>query len=292
MSWSYVIKEGLAGIRRTKFSSFASTSAIAVALILIGLFFLVSYHGSQLTDYMRQRIGEIEVFLVDDITDELGRVVRDQISVLDGVQEATYVSKTEAMLIFQEEFGEDATDFYDSPFLPASVKVKVLPRYANSDSVLAVKATIEALPRVNDAQYEARLLRSIERSEFLVRSFGFWLGSLVVLAAIFLVANTVRLTIYARRLLIRTMKLVGATDAFIRRPFVVEGVTQGFVAGIVAVVVVSSIYSVIVNNVTLLDHMDNNALLIIFSLILIGVLLGFGGSYFAVRRFLKNVALH
>ena len=292
MSWSYVVKEGLAGISRAKFSSFASTSAIAVALVLIGMFFLMSYHASQLSDYMRQRIGELEVWMDDDVTDELGRLVRDQISTIDGIQEATYVSKTEAMIAFQRDFGEDATDFYDSPFLPASVKVQVQPRYANSDSIEAVKASIESVAQVSGVEYNARLLHKIERNQFLVRTFGFWLGLLVILSAIFLVANTVRLTIYARRLLIRTMKLVGATDSFVRRPFMVEGVTQGFAAGVVAVIIVSAIYSVIVNNVPQLDHMDNNALLIIFALLLIGIALGFLGSYFAVRRFLKNVALH
>ena len=121
---------------------------------------------------------------------------------------------------------------------------------------------------------------------------GLLLGLLVVLAALFLVGNTIRLTIYARRLLIRTMKLVGATDAFIQQPFIVEGVAQGVVAGGIASVVVWLLYGVMASYLPQLSVSFWALLVLAFLITGTGAFLGWAGSFFAVRRFIKNVALH
>jgi len=113
-----------------------------------------------------------------------------------------------------------------------------------------------------------------------------------VLAALFLVGNTIRLTIYARRLLIRTMKLVGATDSFIQQPFIVEGVAQGVVAGGIASVVVWLLYGVMASFLPQLSVSFWALLVLAFLIIGAGAFLGWAGSFFAVRRFIKNVALH
>ena len=134
----------------------------------------------------------------------------------------------------------------------------------------------------------------VERNVRVYSSVGLGIGLLVVLAALLLVGNTVRLTIYARRLLIRTMKLVGATDGFIRRPFLVEGVLQGLLGGVVAALIVWMIYTGLQGLVVGLGAEGwpgGSAFLTLFGLILLGVLLGWLASWIAVRRFIKKVRL-
>jgi cell division transport system permease protein len=139
------------------------------------------------------------------------------------------------------------------------------------------------------------LLMRVQQNLKLVSTIGLLLGTLVILTSVFLVANTVRLTIYARRLLIRTMKLVGANDAFIQRPFIVEGVVQGLLAALVALAVVTGAYSLIASyleTIGVQQHTTSQLVFLITGMMALGAMLGWVGSFLAARRFVKNVALH
>ncbi|MFQ5570061.1 MAG: cell division protein FtsX, partial [Rhodothermales bacterium] len=243
MSLAYTIREGLAGFRRAKFAFVASTSATAVALILIGMFALLSYQAQQVSTWLRQRVGELEIF-IDDVDETIARAIDARAALVPGVDETEYVSKEQAQQIFQEEFGEGAELFLDEPFLPASVKVRVESAYANPDSLQRLVEEFSSWNRVNEVVFNQPLLVKVQQNLRLLTMSGLALGVLVVLASLFLVGNTIRLTIYARRLLIRTMKLVGATDAFIQQPFLIEGVLQGTVAGGLASALVWLLYGV------------------------------------------------
>lgn len=292
MALTYSIREGLAGFRRAKFAFVASISATAVALILIGMFSLLMIKAGQVTTWLRQRVGEVEVFL-DDVDEPVARAIDARIAVVPGVDETEYVSRDQAREVFRQEFGEGAELFLDEPFLPASIRVRVESDYANPDSLQRLVEELSAWNRVDDVVFNQPLLLKVQQNLRLLSLTGLAVGALVILAALFLVGNTIRLTIYARRLLIRTMKLVGATDQFIQQPFLVEGVAQGAVAGVVASIVVWALYGALSSYLPQLEGSD--ALLLFglaFLLLVVGVLLGWLGSFFAVRRFVKNVALH
>ena len=294
MSLKYSIKEGLAGFSRAKFASIATTGSMAVALVLIGIFILMSYEARSVSDWLRQRVGELELFLDESAGDQLGNAIYNRALGTPGIESAEYVSKSEAVQIFKREFGEDGDVFYDEPFLPASVKVRVSPGYANKDSLAALTSYFSAWNRIDDVVYNESLLDKVMRNMQALQRIGGWLGLLVVIASIFLVANTIRLSIFGRRLLIRTMKLVGATDSFIRRPFLVEGVAQGLIAAILASAVLIILYSVLrgfVPQFGTTSGIDLAALLVIIML-LFGAFLGWSGSFFAVRRFIKDIYLH
>lgn len=291
MSLAYTIREGLAGFRRAKFAFVASTSATAVALILIGMFALLSYQAQQVSTWLRQRVGELEIF-IDDVDETIARAIDARAALVPGVDETEYVSKEQAQQIFQEEFGEGAELFLDEPFLPASVKVRVESAYANPDSLQRLVEEFSSWNRVNEVVFNQPLLVKVQQNLRLLTMSGLALGVLVVLASLFLVGNTIRLTIYARRLLIRTMKLVGATDAFIQQPFLIEGVLQGTVAGGLASALVWLLYGVMAGYLPQLTLSAWALLTLTVGIILAGALLGWLGSLFAVRRFLKRVALH
>lgn len=288
----YSVKEGLAGFQRAKFAAFASTSAMSVALVLIGLFTLLSYEAQQVSTWLRQRVGELEIFLSEDVDRPTAEALHLRAETMPGVVEAEYVSEEEAGEIFKEEFGEEADVFLNDTFLPASVKVRVESDYANPDSLAKLVAEFSGWNRVDDVVFNQPLLVKVQQNIRLLTIAGLLLGTIVILASIFLVANTIRLTIYARRLLIRTMKLVGATDSFIRRPFIVEGITQGLLAGVLAALVLSAFYSLMAQYLPQIGGSASLAAIVSnLGVIAAGVLLGWLGSLFAVRRFIQNVAI-
>ena len=265
---------------------------MAVALVLIGLFGMLGYEAQRVSDWLRQRAGELEIFL-DDVDEASAEAVYRRAALVSGVSETEYVSKQEAQQIFQREFGEGADVFVDEPFLPASVKVRVAPSYATADSLNALAAEVTSWRHVDEVVFNQALLVKVQQNLRLLTIGGLSLGIIVILASLFLVANTIRLTIYARRLLIRTMKLVGATDNFVRQPFLVEGMAQGIAAAIAAGVVIWILYARL--HAFLTDSAGGSALggfIFFLALLGLGAFLGWAGSAFAVRRFLKNVALH
>lgn len=288
----YSIREGLAGFQRAKFAVFTSTSAMAVALVLIGLFGFLSYQAQQVSDWLRQRVGELEVFLEDTIDTPMARALHERAQATLGVAGADFISREEATRIFTEEFGEGAEIFLNESFLPASIKVRIESDYANPDSLHALIAEFSSWNRVDEVVFNEPLLAKVQENLRLLNTVGLALGILVILASLFLVGNTIRLTIYARRLLIRTMKLVGATDSFIRRPFLVEGVMQGLLAGVLASGIVWGLSSAIGTYLPQMAIAGWTGVFLVIGVIVVGAILGWLGSLFAVRRFIRTIQLH
>ena len=291
MSIPYSIREGLAGFKRAKFATVAATSAMAVALILIGLFAVVTFEAQSVATWLRQRVGEVELFL-DEVDEPIARALHERAAATPGVDEAEYITKEQAGEIFTEAFGDEGVIYQDTPFLPASIKVRVESDYANPDSLQSLVAEFNSWNRVDEVVFNQDLLAKVEGNLDLLTMIGLALGTLVVLASIFLVANTIRLTIYARRLLIRTMKLVGATDSFIRRPFIIEGLLQGVSAGLLAGLLIWFIHGAIESYVEFTVLSPGSMVTLFAGLCACGALLGWMGSFFSVGRFIRNVALH
>jgi cell division transport system permease protein len=288
----YSVREGIANFRRAKFAAFASTSAITVALVLIGVFAIVGYEAQKITSMLREQAGEMEVFIEDDASDREQEALHARIETMPGVDSTRYISHEEAATIFRREFGEEAALFEDPTFLPASIKVWVEPAYANPDSMAGVSEQFGRWESVDEVVFNRDLLARVARNRQLVTLVGAVLGAVVLISAVFLVANTIRLTIYARRLLIRTMKLVGATDAFVRRPFLVEGVLQGTLGGTIAAGIVWGGYRLFMQQMNQPPESLTLELILVGGLIATGTLLGWLGSFFAARRFIQNVELH
>jgi cell division transport system permease protein len=238
-----------------------------------------------------QRVGELEVHL-QEVDPSVAEALTTRAQAMPGVTSTRYISQKEAQKIFRRDFGEGADQFFESGFLPASIRVQVASDYANPDSLQALRSEFSTWSRVDEVIYNRELLAKVQRNLQLFTIVGLGLGSIVVIAALFLVGNTIRLTIYARRLLIRTMKLVGATDAFIRRPFLIEGALQGLLAGLLSAGVVGGLYALMVNYLSALRVSSVALAVLLAGIVLVGLVLGWLGSLVAVRRFIKNVALH
>ncbi len=296
MALPYTLREGLAGFRRAKLAAATSVAALAIALVLIGIFALLGWQGQNVADALRQRASEVEVFLADSATPEAATRIGDRLRSVAGVDSVRYISHEEAAAIFREAFGEEADLYDDAQFLPASYRVQLGGDSANPDSLAAFASRVDGWTAVEDVAYDRASVEAVERNLKLFSSVGLAIALLVVVAALLLVGNTVRLSIYARRMLIRTMKLVGATNTFIRRPFLIEGVLQGFAAGVLAGVVLWGLYDLFLrfirsteSGAAAVGWPGGTPLWTLGVLLALGLVLGLLASSVAVRRFIRTV---
>jgi cell division transport system permease protein len=283
----YVLREGLSGFKRAKLATTISIVTISISLILLGTFAVIFTNLHEFADSLRREV-QIEVFLAEDVTDAQQNRIRQRIQAQPGVDEVSFISKEDAAEIFKEEFGEDIFSVLDFNPLPASFRISLQPEYVHPDSMQTLAATIGELEGTDSVVYYQSLLEMLtdKIQTFVAVSVG--VGLLLALSAIFLVSNTIRLTIYAKRKLIQTMKLVGATRAFIRKPFLLEGFMQGFLGGITAALiiffVIYYIQSGFSGNIFILQRYE---IYFYGAIILTGSFLGLLGSAVSIRKFLR-----
>jgi cell division transport system permease protein len=206
-----------------------------------------------------------------------------------GVESVGYISKEEAAKIFEQEVGESFEDILDSNPLPASFRLRIRDGYNNADSVEVIAAKARHIWTVDQVVYRKQFLNLIDKR---ARAFQFatlFIGIVLAVSAIVLVANTIKLTIYAKRETIRTMKFVGATPMFIRMPFLLEGLFHGLIGGIFASILIFVAFMFFIRPLSddLLIHINLNAIFFFF-LILMGGMLGLLGSILSVGHFLRE----
>ncbi len=288
MSLKYIIKEGTSGIKRAKLAATTSIFSLFIAILLLGVLTRISYNIYN--QAMSLKVIELEVFLFD-MDERSTNEVRSAIEREDLVESVTYISKDSASVIAARELGAGVEELIELDFLPASFKVMV-----NTDSgaelVENLASRIQNIRGVDEVEYNAALLRALESNLSIFSLVGGGLGILILLAAVILVYNTIRLTIYAKRDLIRAMKLVGATNSFIRSPFVVEGIIQGLAAGGMAVLFLFGIFEFFVPaylpDIGVIEWPLGRWYFLVLGMIGLSVLMGWWGSRLASRKFIAE----
>ncbi len=288
MSISYTLRESLTGFNRNRSSSLITVFTVGISLLLLGVFTIITVNFTSLVRQIRSRV-DVEVFLVEGLGDEHIRELKMYLLAIPGVEDAEFVSKEDAAKIFEQDYGETFGDILDDNPLPVSYHLQIREGYNNSDSVRAIADRVEKMQPVESVYYRKQLLQLIDSR---ARAFGYatlFIGLILALSAVILVANTIRLTIYAKREIIRTMKLVGATPMFIRMPFLIEGVFHGFVGGILASVLIDIVFTFFIQPLSE-DLLFNIGVDMSFYMLLIvaGGVLGFFGSMISIHRFLKE----
>lgn len=292
MSISYVIKEGIAGFRRARLASFTAIFSLFIAVLLLGMLARVSWNAYEVAQGLKQSI-DVEVYLhdLDDrTTDELRlRLEREPI-----VEELSYISRDSAAAIFRQEFGSEGSSLADLQFLPASFRL-MIDADAQVEQVDSLVSEIESYRGVDEVEFNQQLLQLMQMRFRTVGMAGGGVGLLILFAALTLVFNTIRLTIYAKRGLIRAMKLVGATNGFIRRPFVVEGLIQGAVAGLLAVGVMIVLFQAVIPHYIpqfgVLGWPYGRWYFLAGAMMLLSLLMGFLGSQWAARKFIRETTV-
>lgn len=292
MSLGYVIKEGIAGFKRARLASFTSIFSLFIAVLLLGILARISFNVYQVANALKQSI-DVEVFLMD-LDERTTRELGDKIEEENLVQSFSYISKDSAAAIFREEFGAGGESLAELKFLPASFRLKIDPEAEVSD-ISALVERLEGYRGVEEVQFNKQLLQILQSRFQTVALAGGGIGLLILLASLILVFNTIRLTIYAKRGLIKAMKLVGATNAFIRRPFVVEGVIQGAVAGVSAIVTMYLFFLFLlpeyIPQFGVLSWPFGRWYYLCGGMLLLSIFMGYLGSLWAARRFIQKTSV-
>lgn len=289
MNLSYIIKEGFAGIQRAKLAASTSIFSLFVAILLLGILSRVSYNIYVQAMSFKDLI-EVEVFLFD-VDERTQQDIQNTLESNELVLEVTYISKDSASAIMKQEFGPGVEELVALNFLPASFRVKV-DTEAGVDQIANFVSTMLNQRGVDEVKYNEGLLRVMESNLNLFTMIGAGLGVLILLAAVILVYNTIRLTIYAKRELIRAMKLVGATNGFIRSPFIVEGILQGVIAGLLSVGIMFAIFEFVLPlylpEMGILGWPFGQWYFLVTAMFGLSILMGWWGSRLAARKFIEE----
>jgi len=288
----YFVSETVQNLRRNFLMTVAAISTVAISLLLLGGTQILGLIVNNVTLNWEAKV-EISTYLRDDATQNEIGALEEEISVMPEVEAVTYVSKDKAFDEFKEMY-ETQPEFYENlpeDALPASLRIKLV----DADQTEAVAAAIEGAPGVKDVRFGGEIIKRLLRVNSLLRSITLVMSIILMTAAAALIANTIRLAIYARRDEIGIMKLVGATNWFIRIPFMLEGVFAALMGAVAAGAVIllanTLLFSRIGETLTFLGPVFSFTSTEIVTVMLVlggtGCAVGLIGSMMALRRFLE-----
>ena len=287
----YFITESLHSIRRNGLMSVAALMTVALSLLILGMFTVVVMNLNHMAAVLESQI-QVTVYLQDSLKDVEAREIGTRITKLPGVTRVTFVGKEEAMVRFKDRLGSQQgllAELGEANPLPNSFEVKV----DRPERVKAVALAISQLKGIEAARYGQEVVEQLFSLTRMVRIFGVVLIIFLGLAALFIIVNTIRLTVFARRREIGIMKYVGATDWFIRWPFIIEGVLLGSLGAFISAVLLSQIYGMVTRQIydslaflPLLPQYPFLGYVNIFVLVA-GIGIGVLGSLISVKKFLK-----
>ena len=239
----YAFDEAVASLWRGRRSGMLSMATIAVALFVLGAFLLVTSNLERLGDELG-RSAEMSVYLRDDATDADRASIEQLLTPGSLVAGREYVSKDEALRRFKATFADlaGAVETLDGNPLPASYDVRLQASPGAQDAIAELAQRLSASTGVADVRYDRQWLDRLLSAVAIIRTAGFALGAVLTIAAALTVANVVRLALWARRDEIEIMELVGAPQAYVRGPFVMEGVLQGGVGAVLALAALAAAY--------------------------------------------------
>ena len=268
------------------------TSVISITLVLftLGVLGLIVLQANSLSNYIKENIG-FEIIIKPDVKEADILYLQKTLDLEPFVKTSEYITKEEASERLTEMLGDEFTDFLgeeDNPLLP-SIDLRFNAQWANNDSLLVVENFILANEQVKEVYYQKSLVHIINKN---VRRIGLILlgfSLLLLLIALALINNTIRLSVYTKRFTIRSMQLIGATERFIRRPFVLKGILQGVLSAAIAMILILIIVTTLKRNIPELAILISTDLIIylfVFILVL-GILIAGISTSFAVNKYLR-----
>jgi len=267
-----------------------SLMSIALVLFLLGVFALLMMHAQKLSNHLKENIG-FEIVMNSNVKVDSILKLQHELNTMPAVKSTEYIPKEEAIRRLSEDLGEDFLQWLgneENPLLP-SIEVRFNADWANNDSLSVIQTRLLSNKDVKEVYYHKSLVNLINQN---ISRIGLVLmiASLVLLIiAITLIRNTIRLSIYSKRFLVRSMQLVGATPAYIRRPFIRNGITQGFFGALIADALLALLlYGMMQRLPELTLIQDYTIIIAIFGgILLLGMLLGGLSTRLALRKYLN-----
>jgi len=289
-----VLKQGFVGMWRNRMMSVASISSVTAALLILGIVLILILNINNVTLTAQDQFDEIQVYLEDDMDqdkiDQLGEII----SSFDGVASLRFQSRDQALEIMKEKFGDEGyiLEGLETNPLPDSYIIQL----SKIDNTEAVVERLRGLNGIEDIKYYRDIVEKLMSVANFVRYGGLIIIAVLMLISVFIISNTVKITVAARKREINIMKYVGATNGFIRGPFIVEGILLGLIGAGISIFVIINGYKYlftsindrlyVVFTVYMVPHYSLfNDIVIIFTAIGVGI--GILGSILSLRRFLN-----
>jgi cell division transport system permease protein len=279
----YFVKEALRGFFQAKLMTFVSIVTIAVTLFVLGLL-AVAYLNVRVWLRLASARPGVVVFLADSVSADTAKAkgMMTRLAAMPQVASAGYVDKDSAWRRFEQLYGSQMLEAVDDNPLPASAEISLAAPYQSADAIDKFKQELAGIGGVEGVQYSREWVEALKKFRTWFYRGTIPLALFLALVLHFMIANTIKLTIYARRDLISNMRLVGATDSYIKTPFVLEGMLQGMIGGFFGVAALS-----IVRAASHSFPIVWGSWHLFFAIFLIGVFFGWIGSRSAVRKFLQ-----
>ena len=294
-SLGYNIKQAFQQIGRNLGMSVASVFAITAMMLILGIFFVVMVNTNLFTEMIKNNYDEIEVFLQDEVNANQTNVMMNEVKKIEGVYSADYRTKEEALEILKTRWGENGyllDSLGDNP-LPNSILVKV----DSLETADQVNAALEKLDGVEDIRYYKDTVDKLTKVTKFLQTAMLVLMAFLVIVSIVVVSNTIKLTVVARSREISIMKYIGATNWFVRGPFLVEGIIIGIISSLLAAGITYLLYwkfvdvagkqimTILSSPLVPVSYLAINLILIFLAM---GISIGGAGSVISMRKYLNK----
>ena len=272
-------------------SYFMSLMSIALVLFLLGVFALLIMHAQKLSNHLKENIG-FEIVMNSNVKEANILRLQKELDAMPAVKSTEYITKEEAIRRLSDDLGEDFLQWLgneENPLLP-SIDVRFNAAWANNDSLNVIESQLLGNADIKEVYYQKSLVDLINQN---VRRIGFALmiaSVILLIIAVTLIRNTIRLSIYSKRFLVRSMQLVGATASYIRRPFIKSGISQGFFGALLADAFLALLLYGLNKRIPEMSAIQDYKIIIgiFIGIIILGILLGGLSTHSALRKYLNT----
>jgi cell division transport system permease protein len=274
--------------KRIRTSGLTVVISLTLVLFMLGALGLLIINANKLSTHFKENVG-FQVYLKDNASAAQTDALLQELQSAEFAKKVIYISKEQAADKLKADLGEDFISFLGSNPLLNSIDIKLYENYANTDTLQILEKDLIEKPFVKEVVYQKDMIDSLNKNTNAIAFFILIFSTALLVVAIALINNTIRLSIYSQRFLIRTMYLVGATRVFISRPFVLKGLRQGVAAGIFAGILLMGFLVLSTRFIPeLLQLQDENVLLVLFTgIILVGILISVVSALLSVLRYLR-----
>lgn len=271
--------------RRLANAYMSSVVSISLVLLLVGVSCLLLLNAKKMSDFFKENM-EVSVIMKPGVTEDQAIAFQDTLKKQGFVRSATFISREQGEQELKEMLGEDFLDVFEASPVPISIEMTLDASYVTSDSLDAVKGRILCSELVEEVNYQKVLVDTLNSNLKHISLILAVIIALLMLVSYILINNTVRISVFARRFTIHTMKLVGATRGFIRRPFLVHAVIQGLVAAVIANGLLYGVLALLQNRFGhMMSVLSADILAIVMVIVLVsGVLICVISTYFVVNK--------
>jgi cell division transport system permease protein len=262
--------------------------SLSLVLFMLGLLGIIILNTRQLSDNIKENIG-FQIILNENVKEADVAKLQKTLDVSSYVKSTEFITKEEAAKRLQEDLGEDFISFLGFNPLLASINVHLKAEYANADSVSWIEKEIIDTHLAKEVIYQKSLINIINEKVQKISLFILIFTSLLMVIALALINNTIRLSIYSKRFIIKTMQLVGATQGFIRRPFLLKGIKHGIYGAIIAILMLVGFLYVVQKQLPEMAELQNEKMLLyLFGLVVVmGIIISWISTWLAVRKYLR-----